>query len=293
MTDPRYVLLRADQVKEALNRLSTLDLVMTRGEIASFVQSVERALSQSDSLSGYDLHECWRDLAPKLGYTIEHEPCDVDKRLCWKPGPIYATCEEKHVLWDVEPVRPEWPTNFFSTSCHDIDGRKKEHGRDTNVIGSGYGAPNGHAKHIEAISIEVVEGVVEKALDVNIQLGGTRFFSEPLRIAPGEIVPIKGSRTKRIFPKDPAAYEKKTGFPAKDIPEQGWVCDGGGRDDLEYVVRDVEIDKIRLVSLECFAIEVAGATSQARLRVNLHGPWFSSWYGPDDKRKRLPLEVEG
>jgi len=286
-----YVLLRADQIEDALGALKGIESYAEESNVdhyigaqKTFTSAIRKALVEDKDL-GFRFYSAIEELAKRHDYTIRHEGADIDRRIAIKSAPILATVEEEHVLFDTEPVLPERPSWHFNTACHDAEGKKKEHGKETNVIGSVGCVPNGHAKTIRAISIEVLGGTVDAPLDVSFFFVCHR-LSHTYKVTPGEIVPIE-CMDKRMFPKDQAAYHARFGW---DVPSTGFIPEGGD-DRQDMVIRDVEIKEIKLMALENFRVEVSGVKERAMIKLNLHGPYYSSWYGQGDSREPLPLEL--
>lgn len=292
MTDPRYVLLRADQVKDALDALKGIESYAEESNVDHylgaqkvFTNAIRKALVEDGEMGDYSFMTAVEELAKRHDHTVRHEGADIDRRIVLKAGPIFATVEEEHVLYDVEPVRPERPSRHFTTTCHNEDERRKEYGKDTNVVGSGYCIPSGHAKTIRAISLEVLEGSVDGPLDVNFFFACTS-FGHTFKIVPGEVVPVE-CKIKRTFPKDLTAF--KTQFPQGSVPDTGFFP-GSGDDTIEWEIRDADVNEIKLMPFENFYVEVSGVKARALVKLNLHGPYYSSHYGKGDLRKVLPLE---
>lgn len=161
------------------------------------------------------------------------------------PGVIVAIRDENDVTFDVEPVKPGEVTRFFCSTCHDHDGRRKEIGVDTNLMGFASCFVAGNRKTVRAISYNVLEGVADK-LRAQFRVAG-----EPcggwFDLAPNEITPLALKNVRTCRPPSRDAVPDKDGFFLVDMNE------------------------LVLEGLEWFAVDVVSETC-ARLKINLHGP---------------------
>lgn len=231
------------------------------------------------------------ELAKELGYAIEMvESAKIDKRIRLGREPLLAQVDEEHVAFDTEPVTPGDYVRFFVSTCHDNEGKVKryDHGASkghTNMIGWSGSFPSGFRKTVKALSLTVMEGVVDEPVEVRWFVAGAP-CGESFKLAPNEITPVN-LKVKLWRPKlakrDPNGVVEVPVFPVEITASESFKVD------IPLELVEEVVDKIDLASLEPFAVMVTGVKSRVVLRLNLHGPLYSPHY-EGSRLPPLPLE---